>query len=144
YVGGQAAQLFGYPLEEWYAEGFWKRVIDTADRDSTVAHCHAQARECDDFDFEYRMTTARGATLWIRDVVHVVRDGDGAPRLLRGYFVDVTALKRAEQNAVEALRQRDESLTLLDGVFNNAPIGLAFLDKNLRYVRANESLAAMN
>ncbi len=45
----------------------------------------------------------------------------------------------------QAARARaDESLSLLDTVFASAPIGLAFWDRELRYVRINESLARMN
>jgi PAS domain S-box-containing protein len=38
----------------------------------------------------------------------------------------------------------ERSLSLLDSVFTTAPVGLAFLDNDQRYVRVNEALAAMN
>jgi PAS domain S-box-containing protein len=37
-----------------------------------------------------------------------------------------------------------ESLAVVDAVFAAAPVGLAFMDTNYRYVRVNEALAAMN
>jgi PAS domain S-box-containing protein len=37
-----------------------------------------------------------------------------------------------------------ESLAVVDAVFAAAPVGLAFMDTNFRYVRVNEALAAMN
>lgn len=37
-----------------------------------------------------------------------------------------------------------ESLSLVDTIFASAPVGLAFWDRDLRYVRINESLATMN
>jgi PAS domain-containing protein len=40
--------------------------------------------------------------------------------------------------------QLDEADALLDVVFARAPVGLAFFDDELRYVRVNERLAAMN
>jgi PAS domain S-box-containing protein len=38
----------------------------------------------------------------------------------------------------------ERSLRLLDTLFSTAPVGLAFLDTEQRYVRVNEALAAMN
>ena len=43
-----------------------------------------------------------------------------------------------------ALRARSESLALLDTVFLGAPVGLAFVDRELRFVRINDALAALN
>jgi PAS domain S-box-containing protein len=42
------------------------------------------------------------------------------------------------------LRERDESMALLDALFENAPVGLALLDREMRYVRVNAQLAATN
>src|SRR4051812_48321488 len=38
----------------------------------------------------------------------------------------------------------ERSLSLLDTVFATAPVGLAFLDCDLRFVRVNETMAAFN
>src|SRR6476661_1802817 len=51
---------------------------------------------------------------------------------------------RLFQEAEEALREKERTLALLDTVFRGAPIGLAFVDRGLRFVRVNEALAAMN
>jgi PAS domain S-box-containing protein len=44
----------------------------------------------------------------------------------------------------EAARRQEESLALLDTLMKSAPIGLAFLDRDLRYVRLNDCLAAID
>ena len=41
-------------------------------------------------------------------------------------------------------REAEESLGLLDALFATAPVGLAFYDRNLRYLKINETLAALN
>ena len=46
--------------------------------------------------------------------------------------------------AREAERRKDEGLALLDAVFAMAPVGLGFYDTQLRYVRVNRKLAAIN
>ncbi len=42
------------------------------------------------------------------------------------------------------LRERDESAALLDALFGNAPVGLALLDVEMRYLRVNDYLAALH
>jgi PAS domain S-box-containing protein len=44
---------------------------------------------------------------------------------------------------LEANRDKDELLALLDTLLASAPVGLAFLDRDLRYVRINDAWAAM-
>src|SRR5258708_18220962 len=38
----------------------------------------------------------------------------------------------------------DGSNRFLEAVFSTAPIGMGFVDRNLRYVQVNDALAAMN
>ncbi len=51
---------------------------------------------------------------------------------------------RLFREAESSRREAQESLAVLDAVFAAAPVGLAFMDTNFRYVRVNEALAAMN
>jgi PAS domain S-box-containing protein len=51
---------------------------------------------------------------------------------------------RLFRDAQQALAERDQSLAVLDALFASAPLGLAYLDTDLRFVRLNEALAAMN
>jgi PAS domain S-box-containing protein len=66
-----------------------------------------------------------------------VRDEDGVPELAFVAFDDVTTLREAE-------RAMEESLALLDTLFTQAPVGLAFFDRDLRYARVNQALAEIN
>ena len=88
-------------------------------------------------------------------VTRIATDG---PPLFSGYIRDITDRKQSEDErtrlleAEQAARRlaeaaeadRAESLALLDTLLSNAPVGLAFLDRELRYVRINESLATIN
>jgi PAS domain S-box-containing protein len=47
-------------------------------------------------------------------------------------------------DAETALQAKHETLALLDTVFAGAPVGLAFVDRELRFVRINDALAAMH
>jgi signal transduction histidine kinase/ActR/RegA family two-component response regulator len=59
-------------------------------------------------------------------------------------IIDVSDLKRFEQELLEAKRQSDESVALLDTLQSAAPIGFAFVDLSFRYVRVNDALASIN
>ncbi|MCF2151588.1 PAS domain S-box protein [Desmonostoc muscorum LEGE 12446] len=51
---------------------------------------------------------------------------------------------RLQRELQQALQQKDESLALLNAWLTTSPVALAFLDTELRYVYANEALAAVN
>src|SRR4051812_31024863 len=53
-------------------------------------------------------------------------------------------LRRAGRERAESLRREEEARALLDTLLELSPVGLAFLDAELRCVRANAALAAMD
>ena len=55
--------------------------------------------------------------------------------------IDNAELYRASRDAE---RSSDESRALLDTLFERAPVGMAFFDRELRFVRVNEALAQVN
>ncbi len=57
------------------------------------------------------------------------------------FVVEHARLYRETQRA---LRARDASLALLEAFIGAAPVGMAFLDRELRYVHLNPMLAALN
>jgi PAS domain S-box-containing protein len=51
---------------------------------------------------------------------------------------------RLYQDTQHALRRHEETLAQLDSLLDHTPIGLGFVDAQLRFVRANNALAAVN
>ena len=96
YVGPQAAELFGYPIESWYEEDFWQNMIHPGDREAAANVCMSATRECKDHDFEYRALTADGRVLWVRDVVSVVAE-NGETKGLRGVLIDISDRIKANE-----------------------------------------------
>lgn len=107
YVGAQAVEILGYPLADWFKDGFWENHIHTEDRSAAIRSCAEGTRHEEDFELEYRMVRADGRTVWFHDLVHVVRDATG-PRIIKGFLIDITDRKQAEQ----ALRQSEERMRL--------------------------------
>lgn len=59
-------------------------------------------------------------------------------------FIDVTGRKRNERQLEENARVLREQYSELATLYDTAPIGLSLIDRDMRYVRINEQLAAMN
>jgi PAS domain S-box-containing protein len=73
-----------------------------------------------------------------------VRDARGALLYVISFFREITAQRHQieEQQSLYAEAQR--TTALLDALYGSAPVGLGFWDRELRYVRVNDALAAIN
>jgi PAS domain S-box-containing protein len=97
YVGPQAERLLGYPVAEWYKKEFWPDHIHPEERESTVNLCLKLTQTHKDYEFEYRMLTADGGIVWVHDIVSV-ESADSEPKTLRGFLIDISDRKRAEED----------------------------------------------
>jgi PAS domain S-box-containing protein len=112
YVSPQAESLFGYSLSEWYAPGFWHRMIHQEDVDLVIREWTKGALGAPGrFDLEYRVRTATGTVRWVRDNGAVVVDARGVPLYVNGVLLDVTERVEAERirHAAEQLRRESEA-----------------------------------
>ena len=73
-----------------------------------------------------------------------VRDRDGRTLGVAGVVIEITAERRATERARKAVTERRTAAALLDAIFAAAPVGLGYLDRDLRYRRVNEALARIN
>jgi PAS domain S-box-containing protein len=73
-----------------------------------------------------------------------VRDAGGAIIGSVSVVSDVTERKKAEDAVLSAKKQVEEALEILRALYDNAPIGFAFVDPEFRYLHINDTLADMN
>ncbi len=66
----------------------------------------------------------------------------GDHRIYTGLLRDITLRKQAEQTLHESREEARRQLAELEAIYDTAPVGLCFLDRDLRHVRANAMLAA--
>ena len=104
YVGPQAVELLGYPLDAWYEKDFWVSHIHPDDRKSAVDFCMESSSHLEHYEFQYRMIAADGRNVWLNDIVHV-ESTDGIPQKLRGFMLDISERKWAEED-LQRLREQ--------------------------------------
>jgi PAS domain S-box-containing protein len=121
FVSRQAEVMLGYPVQDWYEDlRFWEEKIHPEDLAQVKAYCQLMAEKHEDHDFEYRMVTAAGKVVWVRNLVTVVVENNRPVRLL-GVMIDVTAqkelidaLSHSEQNYREIFNSTSDAIFVHD------------------------------
>ncbi len=98
YVSPHAQDLLGYPLHQWRRPGFWQSIVHPEDIDYAQAYCDREVAEGNDHSVDYRVLSADGRVVWIRDIVSMI--GYGQEPVMRGLMIDISEAKQTE----EALR----------------------------------------
>ncbi len=103
YVSPTIVGMFGYPMDAWMDEDFFETVLHPDDRERVLAdHRAAFERNADRWSWEFRMLSADGRTLTVRDEAVVIRDDAGTPQYVQGFMIDVTEERRAAADLAEA------------------------------------------
>jgi PAS domain S-box-containing protein len=110
FVNKEAAELLGYPVEQWLANGnFLLDHVHSDDRELAESLCIAAAENRGSQRFEHRMISAGGSILWLRTSIRLV-EGAGKTKELVGVMTDITERKRAQEAAENASRAKSEFL----------------------------------
>ncbi|HYG34177.1 MAG TPA: PAS domain S-box protein, partial [Clostridia bacterium] len=73
-----------------------------------------------------------------------IRDASGKMAGISTIIRDITERKQAEAELRDSERVAHARLAELETIYKRAPVGLCFLDSDLRYVKINEQMAQMN
>lgn len=102
YVGPQIETVVGFSAADWVDKDLWPERLHPEDRDRVLRQAAEFSRAGVDHNLEYRLISADGRTVWIRDLVSVIKSEDGQTWLY-GAMVDITEEKQIE----EALRESE-------------------------------------
>src|SRR5215210_7471409 len=153
YISPSIERVLGYTQESWIADGgLWDRLLHPDDADRVITNETECATSGEALVQEYRISRADGRVVWIRDEMTVVRgDGDSAPPLFFGVFLDVTDRKRMEAelerlalyDSLTGLPNRalfsDRLTHAIDRRGRSQATAVYFLDMD-RFKRINDSL----
>jgi len=103
-VNDQAAQLTGYPVEDFRSGAVnWLDLIHPDDRDQVLEESRGPMDGSVRLDQQYRICTQSGQITWVRDV-KTVRIVNGQSLGAVGFVTDITTSKRMEEQLAQADR----------------------------------------
>jgi PAS domain S-box-containing protein len=129
----------GITMDDVRGRPFWECYwwsYDPAVAERCRLACEAAARG-DRVRFDVRVRMAGGRLMPIDFQIAPLYDRDGRLTHLIPSAVEITARQQSEASLREAT-------ALLDAIFATAPVGLAFWDREFRFVRVNGQLADIN
>lgn len=115
FVSDQITQILGYTPEEWCQPGFWEDHIEAQDRQRVLDATEVGLRSGSAYELEYRMKSAGGRVVWLRDMVTPVKIGD--VQRVAGLMVDITRQKEAEERL-------NDSRLRLSQIIEASPVGM--------------------
>ena len=113
YIGPQIQALLGWSTDSWTSANDWAERIHPDDREKVVGFCISQSKDGVDHEMDYRALTIDGHYVWIRDVVHVIRDANGVTETLVGFMFDINERKKNEEELLR-LQKELEALSYQD------------------------------
>ena len=139
-VNPKFCEITGYAAEELLGMTFLE-LTHPDDRESDFERFRRMVRGEGDYSVEKRYVRKDGLVAWVSVNATVVRDEGGRPVRTASTIQDITERKRAEEELrrlrEEALREAQERFR---SAFDNAPIGVAIVDLEGRFLQVNRSL----
>ncbi len=142
YIGPQIEALLGWTQESWATAQDWIDRMHPDDREETANMCISQSEHGVDHEADYRALTADGGYVWVRDVVHVIRE-NGVTKSLVGFIFDISERKKME-DVLLRLNKQLENLSLHDeltGIANRRMYDQTLEAEWRRAIRTNEPLS---
>ncbi|MGZ8222008.1 MAG: PAS domain-containing protein, partial [Methylobacter sp.] len=126
WFGHSDEQVYGRHMREVLGEAAWQAIEPYVQR----------VLAGEQVDFELQVPYIGGPS-WIYATYSPDFDAEGQVRGFVVHVLDISERKNAEEELVKAH-------ALLDALLAQAPVGFAYLDRELRYIHINDRLAEMN
>jgi adenylate cyclase len=124
WVSDSVRRILGYEVEEVLAPDWWIACLHPNDQVAAVGKTSI-LMTLGHLVQQYRFRCKDGHYLWIQDEANLLRDADGRPTEIVGFWTNITERKQAEEQAAQAREQDIESGELNLSSNRNIEIGLA-------------------
>jgi len=99
FVGKNIKQQTGYEANDFIKDKhFWANHIHPEDKKRTLEKS-SELFNNDQCSREYRFLHANDSHIWVHDELRLIRDEQGSPIEIVGYWIDVTERKKAEEES---------------------------------------------
>jgi PAS domain S-box-containing protein len=137
FISSNVSEIVGYEPNEFLENSkFWFDHVHPEDR-LRVSQEVQKIFEKEYHAYEYRFKCKDGRFIWVNDEMKLVKDVDGNPIEIIGFWVDITERKQVE----EALQESEQKYRIL---FETSPEGILITDiETKEYEYANPALCKM-
>ena len=122
----------------------WFELLHPDDVDAARIAWELALHDPEPYETEIRMRSAGGDFRRLAERGSPVFRPDGTVDRWVGTLTDVEDDDLAEESRRRSDEDAEETRALLDAVLSSAPVGFLFLDREFRYIRINEKVAASN
>jgi PAS domain S-box-containing protein len=143
YVNKRYSDFVGLAAEHAYGWS-WTQLLHPDDVAVACAAWDQALAAASAYRADLRMRTATGEYRWVTSQGNPVHGPMGAVIAWVGTITDIDDQKRLEHDLRESQEELAASVALLEALQTAAPVGLAFVDRQLRKVKMNQALAKFN
>ena len=132
YISPQIERLLGFTAQEWTSDpSLWSRRLHPEDRPSTLEGWANAAARGETYMGEYRLRSADGRWLWVRDEAVPVSTGSRGRPIYQGVMFDITQQKHAEQRYRRLVSELPVVTYLTDGLDPNGDHPMPFVSPGI-------------
>jgi PAS domain S-box-containing protein len=140
YFNRQGTDYTGCPRETNY-EWNWVTLVHPEDAERAAQAWQHATVTGTDFSLDYRIRRFDGVFRWHACRAVALRDATGEIESWIGTATDIEDHKQLELALRRAEREATEAVTLLERIEAATPVGFTLVDRDLRVVRINQTLA---
>jgi PAS domain S-box-containing protein len=109
YISENVTKLLGYMSSDFTENPlFWQDRIHPDDKERVISNLES-IFESEHQILEYRFLNKDGIYMWMRDELTLIRDENGKPREIAGYWLDITQHKRAEEERMHLMAKEQSA-----------------------------------
>lgn len=132
FISENVTRMTGYNPEEFIGDSnFWSDHVHPEDR-PIISREVSKIFEKKFHTYEYRFKCRDGSYIWVSDEMRLVRDNDGNPIEIIGFWLDITQHKQAEEEVARVAREWQTTFDAVTDV-------IWILDKDYRVRRSNRA-----